>query len=322
MIVANSTMRDLYFDLDISPMGEWPYRSTTETAFRSGAAPSTWLQRRAHDLGLLMNPYGRVIGAPLIASHVGADTAADLSAIAFDGGTGIRMLIDIGTNTEVVVTDGTRYLAASCPAGPAFEGGLVRFGMPGADGAIEAIHIAGDRFEYTTIGEVDPAGICGSGLVDLLAELRGAGWMDAEGRFRDGLGEFMVAPDWAISFSRSDASLLAQAKAANACGQRILLRRLGVTADELDHVYLAGGFANAVDVANSIAIGLLAPARVERVERVGNAALRGAVGLLLSASRRTALDSLIGRIEHVELETEADFFELFVEGCRFVPIDA
>lgn len=322
MIVANSTMRDLFFDLDVSPMGEWPYRSVTEIAARSGAAESTWLRRRAHDVGLLMHPYGRVVGAPLIASHVGADTAADLSAVDFDHDTGIRMMIDIGTNTEVVVTDGTRYLAASCPAGPAFEGGLVRFGMPGADGAIEAIRLDGDRFDYTTIGAAEPAGICGSGLVDLLAELRRAGWMDAEGRFSDGHSEFMVAPERAISFSRSDASLLAQAKAANACGQRILLRRLGVTAAEVDRVYLAGGFANAVNVPNAIAIGLLAPARVDRVERVGNAALRGAVGLLLSASRRDALDSLIGRIEHVELETEPDFFELFVEGCRFVPLDA
>jgi uncharacterized 2Fe-2S/4Fe-4S cluster protein (DUF4445 family) len=269
-----------------------------------------------------MNPYGRVIGAPLIASHVGADTAADLTAIDFEGGSGIRMLIDIGTNTEVVVTDGTRYLAASCPAGPAFEGGLIRFGMPGADGAIESVHLDGDRFELGTIGDVDPAGICGSGLVDLLAELLRAGWMDPEGRFGDGRTEYTIAPEQLITFSRSDASLLAQAKAANACGQRILLRRLGVTAADLDHVYLAGGFANAVDVQNSIEIGLLAPALVERVERVGNAALRGAVALLLSSSRRAALDSLIGRIEHVELETEADFFELFVEGCRFVPLEA
>jgi uncharacterized 2Fe-2S/4Fe-4S cluster protein (DUF4445 family) len=303
-------------------MGEWPYRSLTETAAHAGHAPSTWLHRRAHEVGLLMHPHGRVVGAPLIASHVGADTAADLTAVDFKAGAGLRMLIDIGTNTEVVVTDGTRYLAASCPAGPAFEGGLVRFGMPGADGAIESLRLNGNRFEYRTIGDLDPGGICGSGLVDLLAELRRAGWMDPEGRFGNGLLEYMVAPEQLISFSRSDASLLAQAKAANACGQRILLRRLGVTAAELDHVYLAGGFANAVDVANAIEIGLLAPARVDRVERVGNAALRGAVALLLSAGRRTALDDLIARIEHVELETEADFFELFVEGCRFVPLDA
>jgi uncharacterized 2Fe-2S/4Fe-4S cluster protein (DUF4445 family) len=232
------------------------------------------------------------------------------------------MLIDIGTNTEVVVTDGTRFLAASCPAGPAFEGGLLRYGMPGADGAIEGVRLDGDGFEIDTIGDIEPVGICGSGLVDVLAELRRARWMNEEGRFRDSLDEFIVAPEQGITFSRSDASLLAQAKAANACGQRILLRRLGVTAEQVDRVYLAGGFANAVDVANAIEIGFLAPVRVERVVRVGNAALHGAAGLLLSKHRRDALDALIGRIEHVELETETDFFELFVDGCRFVPIAA
>ena len=146
--------------------------------------------------------------------------------------------------------------------------------------------------------------------------------MNTEGRFADGVDEYLVAPGQGISFSRSDASLLAQAKAANACGQRILLRRLGVTADQIDRVYLAGGFANAVSVVNAIEIGLLAPVQVARVERVGNAALQGAVALLLSASRRDELEALVGRIEHVELETEEDFFELFVDGCRFIPIAA
>lgn len=322
VIVANSTMRDLYFGIDIGPIGEFPYKSVTEVAMLAGEASSTWVRRRAHEVGLLMNPHGRVVGAPLIASHVGADTAADLIAVDFEGGSGVRMLVDIGTNTEVVVTDGTRYLAASCPAGPAFEGGLIRFGMPGAEGAIETVRLDGDRFDLATIGHAEPAGICGSGLVDILAELRRADWMNTEGRFRDGLDEYLIAPGQGITFSRSDASLLAQAKAANACGQRILLRRLGVTADQVDRVYLAGGFANAVNVVNAMEIGLLAPVPPERVERVGNAALHGAAALLLSATRRDALDALVGRIEHVELETEADFFELFVDGCRFVPLAA
>ena len=95
-----------------------------------------------------------------------------------------------------------------------------------------------------------------------------------------------------------------------------------MTADQVDRVYLAGGFANAVNVQNAIEIGLLAPVPVDRVVRVGNAALHGAAGLLLSRSRRDALDALVGRIEHVELETEDDFFDLFVDGCRFVPIAA
>lgn len=322
MVVANTTMRDLFFDLDIAPIGEWPYRSVTEIAMREGRAESTWLSRRAHEVGLLMNPHGRVVGAPIIASHVGADTAADLVAVDLASATGPRMLIDIGTNTEVVLTDGRRTLAASCPAGPAFEGGLLRFGMPGADGAIESVRIEDGRFAFRTIGDAEPEGICGSGLVDILAELRRADWMSPEGRFSDGLQEYTVAPEQGISFSRSDASLLAQAKAANTCGQRILLRQLGLAPGDIERVYLAGGFANAVDVPNAMEIGFLAQVPPDRVERVGNAAVRGAVALLLSKGRRERLSALVRDIEHVELETEADFFDLFVDGCRFVPIAA
>ena len=322
MVVANSTMRDLFFDLDIRPIGEMPYKSTTELAMLAGEADDTWLSRRAYELGLFMHPQGRVIGAPLIASHVGGDVAADLVATDFGSRPGTNLLIDIGTNTEIVVSDGERFVAASSPAGPAFEGGLLRFGMPGADGAIEAVHIADDAFGYQVIGGVDPEGICGSGLVDILAELRRVGWMSPEGRFADDLTEYTVAPTNGITFSRADASQLAQAKASNACGQRILLRQLGVASAEIDHIYLAGGFANAIDVENAIAIGFLAPVRPERVERVGNAALRGASMLLLSRSKRHELSDLVRRVEHVELETEGDFFDLFVDGCQFMPIPA
>ena len=192
--------------------------------------------------------------------------------------------------------------------------------MPGADGAIEAVRIKGADFEYDVIGGVEPEGICGSGLVDILAELRRLEWMGPQGRFADGRTDFTIAPSKGITFSRADASQLAQAKASNACGQRILLRRLGLDADQVDRVYLAGGFANAIDIENAIDIGFLAQVNPERVERVGNAALRGASMLLLSRRRREALSEMIGRIEHVELETEPDFFELFVDGCLFHPI--
>jgi uncharacterized 2Fe-2S/4Fe-4S cluster protein (DUF4445 family) len=322
VIAANTTMRDLFFGIDVSPIGESPYKSLVEVAWREGKLKTTSLTRLAHQVGLLVGPRARVVSAPLIASHVGADTSADLVAVDLGSQPGISMLVDIGTNTEVVVTDGSRFLAASCPAGPAFEGGLVRFGMPGADGAIESVRIADDRFVWSTIGDAEPQGICGSGLVDLLAELRRTSWMNSAGRFRDGLDEFLVADSPAISFSRADASHLAQAKAANSCGQRILLRTLGVTASQVDRLYLAGGFANAIDVENAIRIGLLPPVRPDRVIRVGNASLRGAEMLLLSKGRRAALETLVGRIEHRELETEPDFFDLFVDGCQFDPMVA
>jgi len=322
MIVANSTMRDLFFGLDVKPIGEMPYKSVTELAMLRGEADSTWVTRRAHELGLLIHPQARVVGAPLIASHVGGDVAADLVATDFGAAPGSSLLIDIGTNTEIVATDGQRIVAASSPAGPAFEGGMLRFGMAGAEGAIEAVHVADDSFLYQVIGGHEPEGICGSGLVDILAELRRVEWMSPEGRFVDGRTDFTIAPVRGITFSRADASQLAQAKASNASGQRILLRSLGLDARDVDHVYLAGGFANAIDVENAIDIGFLAQVRPERVERVGNAALRGASVLLLSRARREALTAMVGRIEHKELETEPDFFELFVDGCMFHPIPA
>lgn len=322
VIVANTTMRDLFFGIDVVPIGEWPYKSVTELAWRSGAESTTTLTRLAHQVGLLVGPRARVIGAPIIASHVGADAAADLVAVDFGSQPGISMLVDIGTNTEVVVTDGQRWIAASCPAGPAFEGGLVRFGMPGADGAIETLRIVDGRFEWRTIGDTEPQGLCGSGLVDLLAELSRCGWMTPTGRFRDERDEVVVVDRPEITFTREDASHLAQAKAANSCGQRILLRTLGARAEDVDRLYLAGGFANAIDVDNAIRIGLLPPVRPERVIRVGNAALRGAEMLLLSRRRRAELESLVSRIEHRELETEPDFFDLFVDGCQFAPMAA
>jgi uncharacterized 2Fe-2S/4Fe-4S cluster protein (DUF4445 family) len=320
MVVANSTMRDLFFDIDVKPIGEMPYKSLTELAMLRGEAGSTWVTKRAHELGILIHPQARVVGAPLIASHVGGDVAADLVATDFGTAPGSSMLIDIGTNTEIVATDGEHIVAASSPAGPAFEGGMLRFGMAGADGAIEAVHISDDAFVYQVIGGYEPDGICGSGLVDILAELRRVEWMTQEGRFVDGRDDFTIAPAKGITFSRSDASQLAQAKASNASGQRILLRRLGLDARDIDHVYLAGGFANAIDVENAIDIGFLAQVRPGVVERVGNAALRGAAMMLLSRAKRESLNRLIGRIEHVELETEPDFFDLFVDGCLFHPI--
>jgi uncharacterized 2Fe-2S/4Fe-4S cluster protein (DUF4445 family) len=320
MIVANSTMRDMFFELDVKPIGEMPYKSVTELAMLRGEADSTWVTRRAYELGILIHPQARVVGAPLVASHVGGDVSADLVATDFGAFEGTSMLIDIGTNTEIVVSDGKRIVAASSPAGPAFEGGMLRYGMAGADGAIEAVHINDEEFVYQVIGDFEPQGICGSGFVDIIAELRRVEWMAPEGRFAHGGDEHTIAPSQGITFSRSDASQLAQAKASNASGQRILLRKLGLAADQVDRVYLAGGFANAIDVDNAIAIGFLAQVRPERVERVGNSALRGATILLLSRSRREALGELIGRIEHIELETEPDFFDLFVDGCMFHPI--
>jgi len=319
-VVGNSTMRDLFFGLDVGPIGHIPYRSVTELDVRGGRATTTAIVRRAHEVGLLVNPRARVIGGPLVASHVGADAAADLVAVDAVARGGSFLLVDIGTNSEIIVSDGSLVLAASSPAGPAFEGGGVRHGMPGADGAIESARLVDGRFELGVIGGGPPEGICGSGLVDLLAELRRSGWMTDRGAFAGRASEVVVDPERPITLSRADIGQLSIAKAATAVGQRVLLRRLGVRPEDLDHVYLAGGFANAIDAASAIDIGLLVPVPEDRVARVGNASIAGARALLLSRRLRGELDTLVRRIQHVELESEPDFFDLFTDGCLFEPI--
>ena len=320
VMVGNSTMRDVFFGLNVQSIGEKPYRSLTEHEFRQGKRTTTSLNARAKDLGLQVHPQANVYAAPLVGSHVGADVAADLIAIGMAEQREVVMLVDIGTNTEVVVGNKDRLLAASCPAGPAFEGGQVTYGMPGYEGAIESIVWENGQLSFRTIGNVTPQGICGSGLVDLLAELLRTGRMNELGVFEAGSNAFMVVPERNITLSRADVSLLAQAKAANFCGQWIVLRNYGLVTDQVSQLYLAGGFANYLNTQNAVSIGFIANIQPAKVVKVGNAALQGATMMLLSHRKRKSAEKLIQRIEHVELETTPDFFDIFVEGCMFKPM--
>lgn len=329
VVAGNSTMRDLLFKLDVQPIGQKPYKSQIELDWLAGRRAVTSLRAPARELGLRVHPRAQVYGLPLIASHVGADAAADLAALDLleqADGEAVSMLVDIGTNSEVVIAGRGRVLAASCPAGPAFEGGLVTYGMPAYDGAIETLRLGPDGCAvcYSTIGDETPQGLCGSALVDALAELRRLGLMSEKGVFTDDRKRFAVTllPEHGITFSKQDIGNLGQAKAANYCGQYILLRTFGVDPADVDKLYLAGGFANYLDVEAAMAIGLLAPVPENRVVKVGNAALQGAREILLSGRRRRALEEAVKRVEHVELETTADFFELFVDGCQFKPMPA
>ena len=324
VVVGNSTMRDLFFGLDVSSIGERPYKSLTEHELVDGARETTSLTARAHELGFRSHPQASIWGAPLVASHVGGDMAADLVALGVDDETlETVMVVDIGTNTEIALAVPGRVVVASCPAGPAFEGGLVEYGMQGVDGAIESIRRESDgAFACRTIGGTDPQGICGSGLIDLIAELRRSEFMSPLGVFSDGSMSLTVEPSAGITFSRADASALAQAKAANTAGQWIVLRHIGIDPADVDRLYLVGGFANYIDVENAIDIGFLPPVPTERVVKVGNASVRGARRLLLSNTSRMLLEALVRRIEHVELETTPDFFDIFVEGCQFKPMPA
>ncbi|MAE59777.1 MAG: ferredoxin [Planctomycetaceae bacterium] len=315
--VGNATMRDLLLGLDVQSIGQKPYKSTIEHAFLAGERETTAVTESARKYRLYANRHARLVGGPLIASHVGADAAATLVAEDLSQSDELGMIIDVGTNTEVIIGNKDRLIAASCPAGPAFEGGLVKFGMTGCDGAIETIRLTDGRFDYETIGGIDPIGICGSGLIDLLAELRRSEMMNPMGTFADKADEVEIVPEHGITFSREDASHLAQAKAANNCGQLLLMRELGVGPTDIDQLYLAGGFANYIDPLAAIDIGFIAPVPIDRVKKVGNAALQGARELLVSQGKRRDIDRLIRTIEHVELEMSPDFFELFVEGCQF-----
>lgn len=320
VIVGNSTMRDLVFGLDVQSIGQKPYKSLVEHEMLDGIRSDTSLQAPARELGVVSSAKGVVYSPPLVASHVGSDVAADLVATGFFEHGGTRVLLDIGTNTEVVIATSDRIVTASCPAGPAFEGGLVDYGVPACDGAIDSVRAVGEGFQYTTLGDAEPIGLCGSGLIDLLAELRRTGQMTEFGVFGDKAREISIVDDPRITLSRQDASHLAQAKAASYCGQFILLRMLGLDAAKIDRVDLAGGFADSVGIESAISIGFLAGYSRESVGRVGNAALEGARQMLLDVNRRQALTDLVGGIEHVELEATEDFFDIFVEACQFKPM--
>jgi uncharacterized 2Fe-2S/4Fe-4S cluster protein (DUF4445 family) len=195
--------------------------------------------------------------------------------------------------------------------------------MPGLDGAIERLRITEDgRWSIQVIGDALAQGICGSGLVDLLSELLRTGRMNAQGRFAEGIERFVVDPSNGIFLTEADVNELAQAKGANVAGLRIALEVFGLSIEDVDRFYLAGGFARHLDLDAGRRIGLLPPLPDERLIRVGNAALEGASRVLLSESRRRELEALALRVEHVELETHETFFDYFVDGCQFVPIGA
>ena len=320
VLVGNATMRDIFFGIDVQSIGQKPYKSLTEYELERGERDTTAVNTKAGDVGLRVFPQAHVYSGPLIGSHVGADVAADLLAVGMDREEDVVMLVDVGTNTEVVVGNRHKMMAASCPAGPAFEGGQITYGMPGYDGAIESLEITDGDVSYRTIGGEAPQGICGSGLVDLLAELRRTGDMNELGVFADGSSAFVFAPERDMSLSRADISALAQAKSANYCGQWIVLRRYGTPIEKIKRLYLAGGFANYVDVQKAVAIGFIADVPADRVVKVGNASLEGATLMLTSGPMRRVAEEMVRRIEHVELETTSDFFELFVEGCMFNPM--
>lgn len=327
--VGNSTMRDLFFRQSVYSIGQTPYRSITEIELAEGKRVSTSLVETGLRSLLPIHPRARVYGAPIISGHVGADAAACLLAVNMAHEERLVAVMDIGTNTELIVGNKRRILAASCPAGPAFEGGAIACGMPALEGAVDEVIIAEDgNFRIHVIGDGRPEGICGSGLVDLLSELLRTGRMNEMGRFEDDLRRITLYHSRQsdqgsdVYLLESDVNELAQAKGANAAGLKIVFSSYGIDFDDLDIFYLAGGFGRNLNVDSSKRIGLIPNLATTKLIQAGNIAIEGATIALLSRSKRQELENLVRNVEHCRLETHPDFFDFFVEGCQFKPLEA
>jgi uncharacterized 2Fe-2S/4Fe-4S cluster protein (DUF4445 family) len=323
VVVGNSTMRDLFFREDVYSIGQNPYQSVTELDVRSGKRIRTSLVATPRRLQLPIHPRARVYGLPIISGHVGADAAACMLAVDLAREDRLVAVMDIGTNTELIVGNRHKILAASCPAGPAFEGGKILCGMPGLPGAIEQVRIRDDgSVETVVIDQGPPEGICGSGLVDALGELLRTGRMNTLGRLEDGTPEVVLDArgEVPIVLREADINELAQAKGANVAGLHIIFDQYGAQFADVDVFYLAGGFGRHLDVGSARRIGLIPDIPDEKILQVGNAAIEGASIALLSQPKREELERLVRQVTHCRLETHPSFFHFFVEGCQFQPV--
>ena len=325
VVAGNSTMRDLFFRLNVYSIGQNPYQSITEIEMAAGRRSTTSLSETAARLRLPIHPRARVYGLPIISGHVGADAAACMLAIDLANEKRLVALMDIGTNTELILGNQDKIYAASCPAGPAFEGGKISCGMPGLNGAIEKVALdSAGAMRFEVIGGGPAEGICGSGLVDLLSVLLQGGRINRLGRFAqdDGCITLDNAAGVPLRFTESDINELAQAKGANVAGLQILFHNFGVRFEDIDVFYLAGGFGRHLNIVSAKQIGLIPNLDAAKILQVGNASIEGACIALLSKTRRAGLESLVRRVTHCRLETHPDFFDFFVDGCQFHPIES
>ena len=321
VVVGNATMRDLFFRLNVHSIGQSPYQSITELEVQAGTRDTTSVVATGRRVLLPIHPQARVYGLPVISGHVGADAAACLLAVDLAHAEKLTAVMDIGTNTELLFGHRGRILAASCPAGPAFEGGAISCGMPALDGAVATVEARDDGgFDLGVIGDDVPEGLCGSGLVDTLSELLRTGRMNAMGRFEDGDPKVTLDEASGVGILESDVNELAQAKGANVAGLRVVLDTFGVGVDDIEVFYLAGGFGRHLRLDAAQRIGLVPAIDPAKIVQVGNAAIEGATLALLSRAKRAELESAVRRVEHCRLETHPSFFDFFVDGCQFTPI--
>jgi len=271
-----------------------------------------------------IHPKAHIYGLPIISGHVGADAAACMLAVDIANEDKTIAIMDIGTNTELILGNKDKIYAASCPAGPAFEGGAITFGMPGLPGAIEKVSIdTNGEIKSSVIGNIEPEGICGSGLVDILSELLRNKFINSLGRFENSDDEIIISEDGdeAIFFNESDINELAQAKGANVAGLQIIFNQYGISFNDIDIFYLAGGFGRHLNVESSKRIGLIPNFDNSKIIQVGNAAIEGACIALLSKTKRDELEKIVKDVSHCRLEADPNFFDYFVDGCQFKRVD-
>jgi uncharacterized 2Fe-2S/4Fe-4S cluster protein (DUF4445 family) len=327
VVVGNTAMHHLFLGLPVEQLARAPYVPAVSSA----------LDVKARDLGLRIAPGAYVHLLPNIAGYVGADHVAMLLATGMDRVDNVVLALDIGTNTEVCLAHQGRLTSLSCASGPAFEGAHIKHGMRAANGAIEHLRLVDDRVEYQTIGAAPPVGLCGSGILDILAQLYQAGVVDARGRMGEhprvheagGMREFVVtgtpagldAPGPggdrfrpAITFTQKDVRELQLAKGAMRTGIQALLAENGLSEAEIEQVIIAGAFGTYIDVTSAMTIGMLPRLPLDRFRQVGNAAGMGAKLALISDRKRLEAQDLAKRVNYIELACVPNFSQIFARA--------
>ena len=315
VVAGNQTMIQIALGIDPEPLSMAPFTVVARRLPEAAAA----------DFGVRVHRRAPAVMFPALGAYVGPDIVAGILATGLTLDRRVRLFIDVGTNSEIVLGSSAKTLATAAPAGPAFEAAQIRCGMRAADGAIEGVKIADGEVELTVIGDVAPAGLCGSGLVDAVAELVAAGMLDHSGRFvleaseRFGkIGEenvFYLSDD--VFLSQRDVLELQFAKASIATGWNLLCRDLGVEPGEISQVLLGGSFGSYLSAASAVRIGLVPKLPLARIVSAGNVAGEGAKIAALSVTERAAANAILEEVEYVELSGRADFNDLFIDQLAF-----
>jgi len=326
VVVGNTAMHHFFLGIQPKYTAFSPYVPTVKRQ----------INVEARRMSININPSGIVTVLPIIAGYVGADAVADALATGICESDELSLLVDIGTNTEVFVGNSEDLLSCSCASGPAFEGMHIKHGMKAVAGAIERIRVNSDlEVEYESIGNVKPAGLCGSAMIDAVAEMFKRGIIDYRGRFnrrietprlRENNGEVEFVIAWRhetatgkeITVTQKDIREIQLAKAAIYTGCSVLMKRKNIKEKELDRVLIAGAFGNYINPESAKVLGLLPDVPVEKIRFVGNTAIAGAKMALLSEDVRRKADEISRKVRYLELAADPSFKEEFLKAI-FIP---